>query len=212
MAALEDVLDLYEEPHDPMRPVVCCDESSKQLIAEVREPLPPEPGAPARYDTEYQRKGVCDLMMLCEPRRGFRARSTLPRPAHQNRICLPCMKHSADLYPMASVIRVVLDHLNTHKIASLYEAFPAEYTRDWARRLEFHYTPKHGSCLNIAEIELAVLSNMCLTQRIPDKDRLRREGQANVQARNAKAAPVNWRFTTQDARRKMARLYPSVST
>jgi hypothetical protein len=121
------------------------------------------------------------------------------------------MKHIADLYPEATVIRVVLDNLNTHKMAFLYEAFPAEQARELARRLEFHYTPKHGSWLNIAEIELAVLSNMCLAQRIPDKERLRSEVEANVQARNAKATPVNWRFTTQDARRKLARLYPCVS-
>lgn len=206
---MEDVLDLYEEPYDPMRPVVCFDESPKQLIAEVREPLPPEPGAPARYDTEYERKGVCDLMMICEPKRGFRQVDITDRRTKIE--FAACMKQIADLYPTASVIRVVLDNLNTHKTASLYEAFPAEQARDLARRLEFHYTPKHGSWLNIAEIELAVLSNMCLSQRIPDKETLRREVNANVQARNAKAAAVNWRFTTQNARRKLVRLYPCVS-
>jgi hypothetical protein len=167
VAAMEDVLDLYEEPYDSKRPMVCFDESPKQLIAEVREPIPAEPGSPARCDTEYERKGVCDLMMICEPKRGFRQvditdRRTKIEFAH-------CMKHIAELYPDATVIRVVLDNLNTHKIASLYEAFPAEQARELARRLEFHYTPKHGSWLNIAEIELAVLSNMCLSQRIPDK-------------------------------------------
>jgi len=207
---MEDVLDLYEEPYDPMRPVVCFDGSPKQLIAEVRKPLPPEPGTPARYDTEYERKGVCDLMMICEPKRGFRQVDVTDRRTKIE--FAQCMKHIADIYPQASVIRVVLDNLNTHKIGSLYEAFPAEQAHDLARRLEFHYTPKHGSWLNIAEIELAVLSNMCLTQRIPDKDHLRREVEANVNARNAKAAPVNWRFTSQDARRKMARLYPRFST
>nr|WP_256203540.1 transposase [Nitrosomonas sp. Nm58] len=116
-----------------------------------------------------------------------------------------------DLYPKATVIRAVLDNLNTHKMASLYEAFPAEQARELARKLEFHYTPKHGSWPNIAGIELAVLSNTCLSRRIPDKDRLRREVEANVQARNVKAMPVKWRFTTQDARRKLARLYPYVS-
>lgn len=207
---MEDVLDLYEEPYDPKRPVICFDESPKQLIAEVREPLPAEPGTPARYDTEYERKGVCDVMMICEPKRGFRHvditdRRTKIEFAH-------CMRHIGDLYPDASVIRVVLDNLNTHKPASLYEAFPAEEARALARRLEFHYTPKHGSWLNVAEIELAVLSNSCLSQRMPDKDTLRREVEANVQERNLKAKPVNWRFTTQDARRKLARLYPAVST
>ena len=207
---MEDVLDLYEEPYDPQRPVVCFDESPKQLIAEVREPIPVEPGTPARYDTEYERKGVCDLMMICEPKRGFREvaitdRRTKIEFAH-------CMKQIAELYPEADVIRVVLDNLNTHKVASFYEAFPAEQARNLARRLEFHYTPKHGSWLNIAEIELAVLSNMCLSQRIPDKDQLRREVEANVQQRNRQAKRVNWRFTSQDARRKLARLYPRVST
>ena len=206
---MEDVLDLYEEPYDPQRPVICFDESPKQLIAEVREPIPAEPGTPARYDTEYERKGVCDLMMICEPKRGFRHvaitdRRTKIEFAH-------CMKEIGDLYPDASVIRVVLDNLNTHKVASLYEAFPAEQARKLARRLEFHYTPKHGSWLNIAEIELAVLSNMCLSQRIPDKEQLRREVEANVQQRNRQAKPVKWRFTNQEARRKLARLYPRVS-
>ncbi len=210
VAAMEDVLDLYEEPYDPLRPVVCFDESPKQLIAEVRQPLPPEPGQPARYDTGYERKGVCDLLMICEPKRGFRqvditARRTKIEFAHS-------MKHIAELYPDAAVIRVVLDNLNTHKMASLYEAFPAEQARELARRLEFHYTPKHGSWLNIAEIELAVLSNMCLSQRIPDTESLRREVEANILPRNTKATPVNWRFTTQQARRKLARLYPCVSS
>ena len=206
---MEDVLDLYEEPYDPVRPVVCFDESPKQLIAEVRLPIPAQPGAPARFDTEYERKGVCDLMMICEPKRGFRQvditeRRTKIEFAH-------CMKHIADLYPDAAVIRVVLDNLNTHKVASLYEAFPADQARELARRLEFHYTPKHGSWLNIAEIELSVLSNMCLSKRIPDQETLRREVVANVTERNLKASPVNWRFTTQKARRKLARLYPCVS-
>lgn len=207
---MEDVLDLYEEPYDPARPVVCFDESPKQLIAEVREPIPVEPGAPARYDTEYERQGVCDVMMICEPKQGFRQvditdRRTKIDFAHS-------MKHVAELYPEASVIRVVLDNLNTHKVASLYEAFPAEQARNLARKLEFHYTPKHGSWLNIAEIELAVLSNSCLSQRIPDKETLRHEVEANVRERNVKATPVNWRFTTQEARRKLARLYPCTSS
>lgn len=206
---MEDVLDLYEEPYDPKRPVVCFDESPKQLIAEVRAPIPAEPGSAARYDTEYERKGVCDLMMMCEPKRGFRHVDITGRRTKVE--FAQSMKHLAELYPDAAVIRVVLDNLNTHKVASLYEAFPAEQARALARKLEFHYTPKHGSWLNIAEIELAVLSNMCLSQRIPDKEALRRQVETNVEARNAKATPVNWRFTTQDARRKLARLYPCVS-
>jgi DDE superfamily endonuclease len=206
---MEDVLDLYEAAYDPAYPVVCFDESPKQLIAEMREPIPVQPGSPAREDTEYVRMGVRDLMMICEPKRGWREvliteRRTKIDFAH-------CMKHVVSCYPEAAVIRVVLDNLNTHKPASLYEAFAPEEARAIARRLEFHYTPKHGSWLNIAEIELAVLSNMCLSQRIPDEQTLRREVEANVRERNAKAAPVKWRFTTQDARRKLARMYPRVS-
>jgi hypothetical protein len=207
---MEDVLDLYEQPYDPQRPVICFDESPKQLIAEVREPIPAEPGTPARYDTEYERKGVCDLMMICEPKRGFRYVSITDRRTKIE--FAQCMKQIAELYPDADIIRVVLDNLNTHKVASFYEAFPPEQARSLARRLEFHYTPKHGSWLNIAEIELAVLSNMCLSQRIPDKERLRREVEANIQHRNSLAKRVNWRFTSQDARRKLGRLYPRVST
>jgi hypothetical protein len=207
---MEDVLDLYAAPYDPARPVVCFDESPKQLIGEVREPMLPQPGTPARQDTEYQRNGVRDLMMICEPKRGWRdvlvmERRTKVEFAH-------CMRHIVQSYPDAEVIRVVLDNLNTHKVASLYEAFPPEEARALARRIEFHYTPKHGSWLNIAEIELAVLSNMVLSQRIPDEPTLRREIDANVRERNAKAAPVKWRFTIQDARRKLARMYPRVST
>lgn len=207
---MEDVLDLYEAPYDPAHPVVCFDESPKQLIGQVREPIPTQPGKPAREDTEYERKGVRDLMMICEPKRGWREvliteRRTKIDFAH-------CMQHVVQSYPDAEVIRVVLDNLNTHKTASLYEAFPPEQARAIARKLEFHYTPKHGSWLNIAEIELAVLSNMCLSHRIPDEDTLRRQVEANVCERNARATPVKWRFTTQNARRKLARMYPPIST
>lgn len=210
VAPMEDLLDLYAEPYDPVRPVVCFDESPKQLIGEVREPIPPQPGAPARQDTEYKRNGVRNLMMICEPKRGWRnvlimQRRTKIDFAH-------AMRHIVECYPDAEVIRVVLDNLNTHKTASLYEAFAPEEARAIARKLEFHYTPKHGSWLNIAELELAVLSNMCLSQRIADEETLRREVEANVRERNAKAIPIKWKFSTQDARRKLARLYPRFST
>ncbi len=209
VAPMEDLLDLYAEPYDPVRPVVCFDESPKQLIGEVREPMPPQPGAPARQDTEYKRNGVRNLMMICEPKRGWRdvlimQRRTKIDFAH-------AMRHIVECYPDAEVIRVVLDNLNTHKTASLYEAFAPEEARAIARKLEFHYTPKHGSWLNIAELELAVLSNMCLSQRIADEETLRREVEANVRERNAKAIPIKWKFSTQDVRRKLARLYPRVS-
>ena len=210
VAPMEDLLDLYAEPYDPARPVICFDESPKQLIGEVREPIPPQPGAPARQDTEYKRNGVRNLMMICEPKRGWRnvlimQRRTKIDFAH-------AMRHIVECYPDAEVIRVVLDNLNTHKTASLYEAFAPEEARAIARKLEFHYTPKHGSWLNIAELELAVLSNMCLSQRIADEETLRREVEANVRERSAKAIPIKWKFSTQDARRKLARLYPCVST
>ncbi len=207
---MEEVLDLYEEFYDPARPLVCFDESPRQLVAEVREPIPAQPGMPARHDVEYQRNGVRDLMMICEPKRGFREVLILPRRTKID--FAKSMKHVVGLYPDAEVTRVVLDNLNTHTAGALYEAFPPEEARALARKLEFHYTPKHGSWLNIAEIELAVLSNSTLSHRIPDEATLRREIEASVRERNAKAVPVNWRFTTQDARRKLTRLYPAVST
>ena len=210
VAPMEDLLDLYAEPYDPARPVICFDESPKQLIGEVREPIPPQPSAPARQDTEYKRNGVRNLMMICEPKRGWRDVLIMQR---RTRIDFAhAMRHIVECYPDAEVIRVVLDNLNTHKTASLYEAFQPEEARAISRKLEFHYTPKHGSWLNIAELELAVLSNMCLSQRIADEETLRREVEANVRERNANAIPVKWKFSTQDARRKLARLYPRVST
>lgn len=206
---MEDVLDLYEEPYDEKRPVVCFDESPEQLIEEMRQPLPPEPGQPARYDVEYKRNGVRNLLMICEPRCGKRevlvtTRRTKIDFAH-------AMKHLVQAYASAEVIRVVLDNLNTHKIASLYEAFPPDEARALAKKLEFHYTPKHGSWLNIAEIEFAVLSNMCLKQRLGNEETLKRVIDANVAERNRRAEPVKWRFTTNDARTKLRRLYPIVS-
>ena len=209
MAAMEDVMDVYAEPYDPKRPVVCFDESPLQLIAEVRESTPAKPGKPAREDTEYQRKGVRDLMMIGEPKRGFREVLITERRTKLD--FAQSMKHIVELYPQADKIRVVQDNLNTPKMGSLYDAFPPQEARAIASKLEFHFTPKHGSWLNIAEIELAVLSNMC-PDRIPDEETLRKHVEANVKERNAKAEPVKWRFNTQDARRKLARLYPSGST
>lgn len=207
---MEDVLDLYEAPYDEKRPVVCFDESPHQFIAEVRAPLPAEPGHPARYDVEYKRNGVRNLLMICEPKLGLR--DVLVTETRTKLDFAHAMKHVVDLYPNAEVVRVVLDNLNTHKIGSLYEAFPAEEARALAQKLEFHYTPKHGSWLNIAEIEFAVLANMCLGKRIADEKTLQRVIDANVDERNAQARPVKWKFTTNDARVKMRRLYPLVST
>ena len=207
---MEDVLDLYAEPYDEKRPVVCFDESPVQLIGEVRTPIPMEPGNPERYDVEYKRNGVRDLMMLCEPKLG--TREVLITERRTKIDFAQTMKHLVSKYPNAEVIRVVQDNLNTHKKASLYEAFPPEEARAIAKKLEFHFTPKHGSWLNIAEIEFAVLSKNCLAGRIPDEETLRREVTANVAKRNDLAQPVKWRFTTQRARVKLHRLYPAITS
>jgi hypothetical protein len=203
------VLDLYASPYDPARPVVCFDESPKQLIADVRAPLPTQPGQPARQDNEYQRQGVRNLMMICEPKQGWR--EVLIRERRTPIDFALCMRHVVQSYPDIEVIRVVLDNLNTHKAASFYEAFPPEEARAIARKIEFHYTPKHGSWRGIAESELAVLANMFLSQRISDEHTLRLHIDANLRERNASAIPVRWKFTTQDARQKLQRLYPHVS-
>lgn len=207
---MEDVLEVYEAPYDEKRPVVCFDESPEPLIEEVRQPLSPEPGQPVRYDVEYKRNGVRNLLMLCEPQRGWR--EVLVTKTRTKLDFAQAMKHLVATYASAEVIRVVLDNLNTHKIASLYEAFSPTEARALAKKLEFHYTPKHGSWLNIAEIEFAVLTNMCLKRRIGDEDTLKRVTAANIAERNAAAQPVKWRFTTADARQKLRRLYPIVST
>ncbi len=190
--------------------MVCFDESPEQLIEEVRQPLPPEPGQPARYDVEYKRNGVRNLLMISEPRRG--TREVLVTTTRNKIDFAHAMNHLVQAYASAEVIRVVLDNLNTHKIASLYEAFPPDEARALAKKLELHYTPKHGSWLNIAEIEFAVLSNMCLKQRLGNEETLKRVIAANVAERNRRPEPVKWRFTTNDARTKLRRLYPIVSS
>ena len=208
MAHMEDVLDLYAEPYDPQRPVVCFDETSTQLLAETRPALPPRPGIPLRQDYEYRREGTRNLFLTCEPLAGWRQvavtqRRTMQDFAHQ-------MKWLVDeAYPEVPVVRVVLDNLNTHRPASLYETFSAVEARRIAKRLEFHYTPKHGSWLNMAEIEFSVLSRSCLKQRLPDEETLGRQVQALVRERNAAQVVINWQFNTQDARTKLHRLYPS---
>jgi transposase len=208
VARMEDVLDLYEASYDCKHPVVCFDESPKQLVAEVRAPLPAEPGQPARYDSEYKRNGVCDLMLLCEPKRGWREVLVTERRTKQD--FAHTMKHLLEAYPEAEHIRLVLDNLNTHSAASFYETFPPEEANRLMKKLQFHYTPKHGSWLNMAEIEFAALSHACLDRRIPDKATLRREIEAYVAKRNAKRATIEWRFTSKRARNTMQRVYPSV--
>ena len=205
---LEDVLDLYAEPYDPQRPVVCFDETSTQLLAETRPALPPRPGLPLRQDYEYRREGTRNLFLACEPLAGWREVAVTERRTMQD--FARRMRWLADeAYPEAEVVRVVLDNLNTHRRASLYETFPAEEARRIAKRLEFHYTPKHGSWLNMAEIEFSVLSRSCLKQRLSGEEALRREVDALVTERNAARATINWRFNTRDARTKLHRLYPS---
>ena len=210
VAHMEDVLDLYAEAYDPQRPVVCFDESSTQLLAETRDPMPAAPGRPRRQDYEYVRGGTRNLFPTCEPQRGWRHvaithRRTMQDFAHQMRWLVD------QAYPDAPVVRVVLDNLNTHRTASLYETFPPAEARRIAQRLEFHYTPKHGSWLNMAEMDLSVLARACLRGRNPDRDSLEQAVKACVSERNAAAAPVNWRFTTMKARAKLRRLYPDTT-
>lgn len=208
---MEDVLELYAEPYDAKRPKVNFDESSKQLIAETRQPLPARPGQPDRYDYEYERGGTRNLFLFIEPQAGFRhvkvtEQRTMIDFAHQ-------MKWLVDVaYPEAEVIRVVMDNLNTHKAASVYEAFEPAEARRIVKKLEFHYTPKHGSWLNMAEIELSVLQRQCLARRIPDEATLKREIAAWEVQRNQEQATIDWRFSVTDAREKLKRLYPSRSS
>jgi DDE superfamily endonuclease len=205
---MEDVLDLYADPYDPQRPKVNFDETSKQLIAETRTPWPAKPGEVERYDYEYQRNGTRNLFLFCEPQAGWRhiavtAQRTMRDFAHQ-------MKWLVDeRYPHATMVRVVMDQLNTHKPASLYETFEPAEARRILKRLEFHHTPKHGSWLNMAEIEFSVLSRQCLDRRIPDEATLTRELRAYAARRNVAKAKITWRFTSQEARVKLHRLYPS---
>ena len=208
VARMEDVLDLYQPEYNPERPVVCFDETSRQLTGEVRPPIEAAPGRVARYDTEYQRNGTRNLFMICEPKGGWRhvevtERRTAVDFAHQMRWLVD------EAYPDAEVVRLVLDNLNTHKLGSLYEAFEPCEARRIAQRLEFHYTPTHGSWLNMAEIELSVFSRGCLNRRISDEAELRREVAALERERNAARSAIDWRFTTQDARRKLQHIYPT---
>jgi hypothetical protein len=207
---MEDVLDLYEEPDDPKRPRVCFDERPCQLLAEVQEPLPMEPGQPARKDYEYRRNGTCNLFVFTEPFQGWRhVEVTEHRKKPDFARCMPQL--TDEFFPDAERIRVVLDNLNTHTPAALYETFPPEEARRILRKLEFHYTPKHGSWLNIAEVEISVLSRQCLARRIGDIETMKREVAAWQQPRNQLRKDVDWRFTTPDARMKLKRLYPQLS-
>jgi hypothetical protein len=207
---MEDVLEVYEQPYDPQRPVVCFDESPKQLVAEVRSPQPAAPGQPERHDYEYRRNGTRNLFMVCEPQAGWRhvevtEHRTAQDFAHQIKWLVD------EVYASASVIRLVLDNLNTHTPAALYKTFEPAEARRLLKHLEWHYTPKHGSWLDMAELELSVLTRQCLDRRIPDEETLRREIDAFVTERNAAHVTITWRFTNSDARVKLRRLYPSPS-
>jgi hypothetical protein len=205
---MEDVLELYEQPHDPQRPTVCFDEMPVQLVGETRLPQPAAPGRPARHDYEYRRNGTANLFLAFEPLAGRRhvavtARRTKLDFAAQMRALVD------EHYPEAALVRVVLDNLNTHTPASLYEAFPPAEARRILRRLEFHHTPKHASWLNQAEVEFSVLSGQCLDRRLPDTATLTQEVAAWERDRNAAKATVDWRFTVGGARDKLQRLYPA---
>lgn len=206
---MEDVLDVYQREHDPNKPLVCFDEASRQQTIETRTPLPAKAGAVAKYDYEYERNGTSNLFMFFAPLEGWReVKVTDQRTAID---FAHCMRDLVDVhFPNASKVVVVMDNLNTHKFSSLYKAFePAEAQRI-KERLEIHYTPKHGSWLNMAEIELSVLHRQCLQQRIPDQDTMIELVAAWQSPRNHNHSTVDWRFTTADARIKLKRLYPTI--
>ena len=203
---MEDVLDLYAEAYDPKRPVVCFDELPHQLLAEINAPLPVEPGKPKRQDYEYERKGHCSLFIGFEPATGqrfvsVRERRTAQDFAHE-------VQHLVARHPEADIIRVVLDNLNTHTPAALYQTFCAEEARRLTQRLEFHYTPKHGSWLNMAEVEWSILSRQALQGRLADIATVEARVKPWQEARNQRRATLNWCFSTSHARTKLARLYP----
>jgi len=205
---MEDVLEVYHRPYDAKRPVVCMDECSKQLIAEVREPLPPKPGQVAKQDSEYERKGTANVFMAVEPLAGQRTTQVTERRTRVDWARFVQMLLMT-VYPLAEKVVLVMDNLNTHGMASLYEAFAPEIALALAARLEIHYTPKHGSWLNMAETELSVLSRQCLDRRIDDRDLMAGEIATWQADRNAAIVRINWRFKTADARIKLKRLYPS---
>ena len=208
---LEDVLDLYAEPEDPRYPQVCFDESPVQLTSETRQPLPAQPGQPVRYDTEYKREGTANLFLFVQPLRGWRHVNVTKQRTQQD--FAQQMRLLVDQYfPAAQRIRLVVDNLNTHTPASLYSVFPPDEARRITRKLEFHYTPKHGSWLNMAECELAVLAGQCLDRRIPSIEVLREEIAAWQGPRNHLQTKINWQFGTETARVKLKRLYPPVES
>lgn len=209
VANMEDVLDVYARPPDPARPVVCVDEGGKQLIGDVREPLPARPGCPAKHDSHYTRGGVANLFMAFEPLAGTRHVEVTERKTSVD-FARFLRAVSDEHHPAADTVVLVCDNLSTHTPAALYEAFEPAEARRLARRFEWHYTPKHGSWLNVAEMELSALARQCLDRRIPDAQTLRREVAAWERQRNAAVVKVEWQFTTDDARVKLRKLYPTI--
>jgi len=206
---MEDVLDVYHLPYDPRYPVVCMDESSKQLIGEVREPIPGKPGQVRRIDDEYVRNGVAEIFMEVEPLAGRRHAAITERRTRKD--WAKQIKEMLDVrYPHVCKVRLVMDNLNTHNIASLYEAFDPQEAKRLAERLEIHYTPKHGSWLNMAEIELSVLKGQCLDRRIAEMEAMRIHVAAWEKARNNTTRKIVWQFKTSDARIKLHHLYPKL--
>jgi hypothetical protein len=207
---MEMVLDVYKRPLDSRYPVVCMDESPKQLIAETQTPIPASPGQPVRHDYEYKRCGVCNIFMACEPLAGKRVVKITERKTKQDWSLF--LEEIESHYQGAEKITLVMDNYNTHTPGALYETFPPDRAKKLLDRFEFIYTPKHGSWLNMAEIELNVLTGQCLNRRIDDIEVVRRESSTWQELRNNKNAKVNWQFTTKDARRKLNRLYPTLDS
>ena len=207
---MEKVLDVYKQPYDPHNPVVCMDESPKQLITETRIPIPASPGQPIRHDYEYRRCGICNIFLACEPLAGKRMVKVTERKTKQDWAYF--LEDIADQYMTAEKITLVIDNLNTHDPGSFYEAFPPDKAKAIWDRFEFVYTPKHGSWLNMAEIELNVLAGQCLKRRMDGIEFVRKEVLAWENDRNNKNVKVNWRFKTEDARIKLVRLYPTLES
>lgn len=208
VAHMEDILELYALAYDPQIPMVCMDEASRQHIKETRTPIPMSPGSIEKYDCEYERNGVSNVFMFFEPLGGTRHVQITDRRTKED--WAHAVKDMVDIhYPEAAKIRLVMDNLNTHGIGSLYETFPAAEALRIAKKLEIHHTPKHGSWLNMAEIELGILSRQCLKKRIPDQPTMRKEVQIWEQNRNNMRLKVDWQFSTKDARIKLKKLYPS---
>lgn len=206
---MEDVLEVYSRPYDPKRPQICMDEAGKQLVAETRKPIPAEPGKAARYDYEYERNGTSNLFVFCQPLTGWRHVEVTERKTRQD--WAHAIRDLVDVrFPEAEKIVLVMDNLNTHSAASLYETFPPEEARRIVEKLEIHPTPKHGSWLNVAEIMISIMNRQCLSRRIGDADQVRAEVATWETDGNAHRQPVNWQFTTKNARVKLKRLYPTL--